>query len=59
MEPTEQDKQSYYKQLTEQEKLILHIATTQLGSSFDLVRSNGFIELFYKQPSRTSSTPRS
>lgn len=49
MEPTEQDKQSYIQQLTEQEKLVLHIATTQLGSSFDLVRSNGFIAWFHKQ----------
>lgn len=49
MEPTERDKQSYYKQLTEQEKLVLHIAMTQLGSSFDLVRSNGFIAWFHKQ----------
>jgi len=55
MEPTEEDKQSYYKQLTEQEKLVLHIATTQLGTSFDLVRSNGFIQWFHTHTAPKSS----
>ena len=56
MEPTEEDKHAYYTQLTEQEKMILHIAKRQLGTSFDLVRSNGFVGWFHKQT--TLSKPK-
>lgn len=55
MEPTEEDIHAYYTQLTEHEKMILNIAKSHLGSSFDLVRSNGFIVWFHKQ---TLSKPK-
>lgn len=46
MEPTETDVQNYIAQLTEQEKHILEIAKIHLETSFDIVRTVGFIEWF-------------
>lgn len=34
----------YISQLSEQEKLVLHIATTHLETSFDIKKSIGYIE---------------
>tara|TARA_B100001093_G_C26777221_1_gene992916 strand:+ start:694 stop:855 length:162 start_codon:yes stop_codon:yes gene_type:complete len=36
--------EDYKSQLTEQEKIVLNIAIEHLGSSFDIVKSIGFIE---------------
>lgn len=46
MEPTETDIQNYIAQLTEQEKLAFEIAKTHLETSFDIVRTIGFVEWY-------------
>ena len=43
MKKYDEDKQ-YIKSLSETEKLTLEIARQQLGSSFNLRKSNGFIQ---------------
>ena len=48
MEPSGEDIKTYIEQLTEQETLVLEIAKSHLESSFDIVRSIGFIEWFSK-----------
>ena len=48
MEPTEDDIKAYIAQLTEQEQIVLEIAKGHLATSFDIVRSIGFIEWFNK-----------
>lgn len=48
MEPTDADIKKYIDQLTEQELLVLEIAKGHLATSFDIVRSIGFIEWFAK-----------
>lgn len=59
MEPTETDVQNYIAQLTEQEKQIFEIAKTHLETSFDLVRTVGFIEWFKRQCEVPLAKPRS
>jgi hypothetical protein len=46
MEPTETDIKNYIEQLSEQEKIVFEIAKTHLETSFDVVRTIGFIEWF-------------
>lgn len=46
MEPTEDDVTAYIEQLSEQEQIVFEIAKEHLGTSFDIVRSIGFIEWF-------------
>ena len=48
MEPTDADIKNYIDQLTEQELIVLEIAKGHLATSFDIVRSIGFIEWFSK-----------
>ena len=48
MDPTETDIKTYIDQLTEQELMVLDIARGHLATSFDIVRSIGFIEWFAK-----------
>lgn len=48
MEPTDADISKYIDQLTEQELIVIEIARTHLVTSFDIVRSIGFIEWFSK-----------
>ena len=38
------DEREYIESLTMKEKKAYYIAKTHLGSSFDLIKSNGFIE---------------
>jgi len=49
MEPTKADQDEYMVQLTPQEQIVLKIAQEHLESSFDLVRSIGFIQWFAKK----------
>ena len=49
MKPTDEDIKIYISQLTEQEQIVLEIAKDHLASSFDIVRSIGFIEWFNKR----------
>ena len=46
MSPTEEDVKAYIAQLTEQERIIFEIAKEHLETSFDIVRSIGFVEWF-------------
>lgn len=46
--PTDNDIKSYIGQMTVQELIVLEIAKSHLASSFDIVRSIGFIEWFAK-----------
>ena len=46
MEPTETDIQNYIAQLTEQERKVYKIAKEHLETSFDMVRTIGFITWF-------------
>lgn len=48
MEPTDNDVKTYIEQLTEQEQIVFEIAKDHLATSFDIVRSIGFIEWFNK-----------
>jgi len=50
MDPTEEDLKNYFSQLSEQEQLVFEIAKTHLETSFDLVKTIGFIEWFKQQP---------
>jgi hypothetical protein len=47
--PEEKLIEKYVAQLSEQEKLVLDIAIDHLGSSFDIVRSIGYIKWAEKQ----------
>lgn len=53
------DEKEYIESLNVKEKKAYHIAKTHLGSSFDLIKSNGFIEWkkskFSEPQSQTSS----
>ena len=51
MEPTHDDIKEYIAQLTEQEASVFEIAKEHLETSFDIVRSIGFIEWFSKRNS--------
>ena len=51
MEPTDDDIKEYIAQMTEQEASVFEIAKGYLESSFDIVRSIGFIEWFSKRNS--------
>lgn len=46
MNPTEDDVRTYIAQLTEQERIVFEIAKEHLETSFDVVRSIGFVEWF-------------
>jgi len=46
MVPTDEDITNYIQQLTEQEKMVLQIAIEHLGTSFDIVKSIGFLDWF-------------
>jgi len=48
MEPSDNDVKTYIAQLTEQEQIVFEIAKDHLATSFDIVRSIGFIEWFNK-----------
>jgi hypothetical protein len=44
MDPLEQYIDEYIQSLSEQEQLVLNIAREHLESSFNLIKSNGFLE---------------
>lgn len=46
MNPKEEDVIAYIAQLSEQEKIVFEIAKEHLGTSFDIIRSIGFLEWF-------------
>ena len=44
MTPIEEEEEEYLKTLSEKERKSYEIAKDHLGSSFDLVKSNGFLK---------------
>jgi competence protein ComGC len=44
MTPIEEEEEEYLKTLSEKERKAYEIAKDHLGSSFDLVKSNGFLK---------------
>lgn len=49
MKPTDSDIQAYIAQLTEHERVVYEIAKTHLETSFDIVRTIGFVAWFKKK----------